>query len=293
MKIATVNPQFLANTPNPGFADNNIAANSMYDRSDKDRQFGAQQDQRESEKEIKAMEAMLKNPQQAQAIAQSYGVQITPEIEDMLTQPQVAQQMSEALKLAKDAGLDRYQSIQEFVTGYMQSGGDPMQAMEAVTDKSSLKEVYYNTIANRPGRGGTSNPFGPGRVQQPDGSVIDYTKGIVYDTKGGAKHITGPNGKPIIPPKAGNSLADVLGDGGAAPEAGGDLDGTQQPELSPEALEALVKKHTGKSIQMLQLERDRAAGGVQTPAPDIASPPEGLLQHETQPYVPDDYDYGD
>lgn len=222
-KIATVNPDFIAQTPNPGFVDKNIAANSYYERQDKDRQFQEQHDQRQSEREIKAMEAMLKNPQQAQAIAQSYGVQITPQIEEMLQHPKEAQQLNEAIKLAKDSGLDRYQSIQEFVTGYMQSGGDPMQAMESVTDKASLKETYYNTIANRPGRGSGTNPYGNGRVLQPNGDVIDYTAGIKYKPDGTGEYIKTPDGQPVKPPK---TSSDAWMTNGTTPT-------TAQPTTSP------------------------------------------------------------
>jgi len=63
--------------------------------------------------------------------------------------------LTEALKMAKESGLDRPESIQQFVTGYMQSGGDPLEAMNAVSDKTSLKELYYKNVT---GRQGKTNP---------------------------------------------------------------------------------------------------------------------------------------
>lgn len=218
-KINTVDANNILGAPpvnNVPLPTNNVAAESYYDRQDKtrtldrqDRQQQFEQDKYHSEREVKAMDAMLKDPKNAQAIARAYGVQLTPEIQDMLANPQMAQQMTDALKMAKDSGLDRPESIQEFVTGYITSGGDPLKAMESVTDKSSLKELYYNSRINNQGRHtGGSNPYGGGRVQQPDGRVFDYTKGIIYNPDGSADYMKTPDGQPVIPPR---TPADDLG----------------------------------------------------------------------------------
>lgn len=182
-RITQINPQFLAENPNVQLPNKNIAAASMYERGDKDREYNRQmtadnfqRQKYQEEREIKAMDAMLKDPRNAEMIARSYGVQMTPQIHEMLQNPKVAQQMTDALKLAKDSGLDRYESIQEFVTGYMQSGGDAIKAMESVTDKQSLKELYYNQRLT--GRGGNTvkAPAGYTYVPDPSGGIGNYQK---------------------------------------------------------------------------------------------------------------------
>ena len=150
-KPTEFNPESMFHAPNVKFPGRNVAADGIQEQMNRDREFDRGQardqferDRYQAEREVKAMDAMLKDPRNAEGIAQAYGVQMTPQIQEMLQNPKIAQQMNEAIKMAKDSGLDRPQSIQEFVTGYLQSGGDPLKAMDAVTDKQSIKEIYYN-----------------------------------------------------------------------------------------------------------------------------------------------------
>ena len=186
-----------------------------------------------TERETSAFTAMLKDPQNAQYIAQQYGVPFTPEVQQLLQQPELAQLTLNGYKLAQQAGLDRYGATKDFVTAYVENNGDPMAAMEAVGDFTSVKEQNADTArinANRP-RGnpprtgpqpGSNTGLPKGFIWGPDGKtpqrVIDPTTGKPFAASAYYKPDDTYYGddvtEPDMPPPAGGAPAPAAGGGG-------------------------------------------------------------------------------
>ncbi len=200
------------------------------------------QQNRSDDRQTKALEAMIKDPQNAASYARAYGIQITPDIQDMLNNPREAQLMIDGLKMAKMAGIDKYDAMKQFTAAYMQSGGDPLSAMESVKGYTSTREDYIQLQrdkamrrepqANTGGRGvhsfgGTDYKVG----NLPTGTRLNLKTGQI-------EYIPGTSPEMLKKQPQSSMLTGIEEDANVVqPNA--------NPALTPEQLKAAVNYHLG------------------------------------------------
>lgn len=95
------------------------------------------------DRQIKAMEAMMANPQAAQAIAQAHGIAYTPQLAQILAQPAAAKMAIDGAKMAKSLGITDAQTASTFMGEYINSGGNAQKASEAVQGQNMYKPQQY------------------------------------------------------------------------------------------------------------------------------------------------------
>ncbi len=95
------------------------------------------------DRQIKAYEAMIENPEMAPVIAQQYGVRFDENIAQLLKHPRQARMAVEGAKMAKDLGITNADTTGAFVGAYIQSGGDHMKALGEVQAMDKYKPQQY------------------------------------------------------------------------------------------------------------------------------------------------------
>lgn len=236
------------------------------------------------EREMRAMDEMLKDPENAAYIAHAHGVQMTPQIEQMLQNPIQAKLMVEGLKMAKESGLDRPDSIHQFVGGYLQSQGDPMAAMDAVQDKSTLKELYYKTIAARPNQ----------RSQNVINGYVYYpAQGIrISQSTGQTEAIPGftPDMRPGKPDATAALLKGLSDTPNGTPTAGGATQPAPGGDITPAQADAWARQNHGKSLSDYKALSGGEAGSGATMKPAaLPMPPQLPNDAEDAPSPFNDY----
>lgn len=101
--------------------------------------FEAQQT-RDRARNDQIIERMLRDPANAKAVSQAYGVPITPELDAVLQQPATAQKILEANKISQSLGIDNPDARRKFAETYLQTG-DIMQAGQAIEGIDTRKPL--------------------------------------------------------------------------------------------------------------------------------------------------------
>lgn len=114
---------------------------------------------REQSRQDRAVEQMLKNPANAEAIAKAYGVPITQELGALLQQPALAQRVLEASKLAQGMGIENPEARKIFAQKYVETGdlmqaGDAIQGLELGKPLTEYQRQYLDVARTRAARTG-------------------------------------------------------------------------------------------------------------------------------------------
>lgn len=123
---------------------------------------------REQSRQDRAVEQMLKNPANAEAIAKAYGVPITQELGALLQQPALAQKVLEASKLAQGMGIENPEARKIFAQKYVETGdlmqaGDAIDGLELGKPLTEYQRQYLDVARTRASR--TGGGSGTGRLK--------------------------------------------------------------------------------------------------------------------------------
>lgn len=143
MPSATIN---LSNVlPNVSMRDLTVqdSAAPIRERADlRAREDANKQQKRHDE----AVEAMIKDPGNAQYYSKAYGVEITPELGGLLREPEKAQKLLKAAQLAQSLGIQSYEAKRTFTQKYMETGnlaeaGAAIQGMDTRQPLTQYQEA--------------------------------------------------------------------------------------------------------------------------------------------------------
>lgn len=125
-----------------------------------------------------ALEKMLRDPKNAEYYSQTFNIPITPELQGLLQEPEKAQQLADAYKMANDTGIKNYEAKKLFVQKYMETGGNMVEATAAIgkldprEDMTRYQEESLDVQRLRAARVGS----GSGRARQPIAVPLGFDK---------------------------------------------------------------------------------------------------------------------
>lgn len=202
-------------------------------------------------RELKMWGDMLSKPQMAPAIAKAYGMEFTPEMEQMLAHPKQTAQAVEAAKIWKDMGGKNPEAARTFIKSMMQNGGDFNASIE------SLKGMQMGgASATAPHTGGLPK----GYMWGPGGSAVPIP-GITQDMYKGEKNYA-------LPVSAADKLMDSSNEGVLMKRLRMDY-----PEDAADG-EADIDPSAFQSIQQQVMKNMQDSG-------DFEQAYESAIQHET------------
>lgn len=136
------NPNQMMNNGSVGGPE---AKNHYLDAFEKKQGEYKQDATRDQNRRDKVYEIMLENPDKASTIAQSYGVEFGPEMQELFKDPALAKLTLDGAKLAKNVGLSNPEAAKIFTQTYVTSNGNAAQAMEAIKNVRAGKFEPPNT----------------------------------------------------------------------------------------------------------------------------------------------------
>lgn len=90
------------------------------------------QGEMERNRQDKAMEQILRDPKNADYYSKQYGIPMTPELQALLAEPEKAQMLADAYKMANDTGIKNPEAKKIFVQKYIETNGNMVEAANAV-----------------------------------------------------------------------------------------------------------------------------------------------------------------
>lgn len=167
----TANPSQMM----PSGAGGPEAKNHYVEAFDKKQNEFKQDGRHDQNRRDKVYEIMLENPDKASTIAQSYGVEFSPEMQELFKDPALAKLTLDGAKLAKNIGVSNPEAAKIFTQTYVTSNGNAAQAMDAIKDVRAGKFEPPNTSGLPKGMAWDEQSGRP--VAIPGVSHGDYYKG--------------------------------------------------------------------------------------------------------------------
>ena len=144
-------------------------------------------DEREKKRRDDVLTMILKDPKNAQAYSQAYGVPITPELNAILQQPAVAQRMAEAYDAAKSLGIEDPTARNAFTKKYLETGGNLAEAassIDGMDPRRPLSRYEEGRLNNMGHGGGNSKPRNiPVGFAKSISEYLDQMRGVRYADK--------------------------------------------------------------------------------------------------------------
>lgn len=140
---ASVQPRANALPQESGFVR---GLRDVNNRGDQQRREQESTRRYEQNRRDQAFEKIAQNPEMADQLAQQYGIQITPEMRELFKNKQATKLLVDGGKIAKDMGIQRYETAKIFVENYVKSNGDILAATAAVEglDPRNPKKADYS-----------------------------------------------------------------------------------------------------------------------------------------------------